>query len=141
MRERSKVIFTKKFKVKLSFILFLCFWPCSFIFDISKTFATLEFVHPMTQKLLNWLKMRKNWKMFNRSIGWRWEKYWKMFDDKYMFTDGQFTLVLWEMDFGSVIELTDSLKKFKQNNRFSMTQFSLEILWISPNVISISSHY
>jgi hypothetical protein len=64
-----------------------------------------------------------------------------MFDDKYMFTDGQFTLVLWEMDFGSVIELTDSLKKFKQNNRFSMTQFSLEILWISPNVISISSHY
>jgi len=51
-----------------------------------------------------------------------------MFDDKYMFTDGQFTLVLWEMDFGSVIELTDSLKKFKQNNRFSMTQFSLEIL-------------
>jgi hypothetical protein len=65
-----------------------------------------------------------------------------MFDDKYMFTDGQFTLVLWEMDFGSLIELTDSIKKIKQNNQFSITQFSLEwkLLvqfsnWLSPNVI------
>jgi hypothetical protein len=36
-----------------------------------------------------------------------------MFDDKYMFTDGQFTLVLWDMDFGSLIGPTDSKKTFK----------------------------
>jgi hypothetical protein len=65
----------------------------------------------MTQKSFNLIKDEKNTKKCSMI--------------KYMFTDGQFNLVLSEMDFGSLIEPIDSKKKFKQNNKFSITWFSL----------------
>jgi hypothetical protein len=41
--------------------------------DAQRTFVTLQFVHPMTLKSLNLAK--------------EWGKYWKVFDDKYVFSD------------------------------------------------------
>ncbi len=62
---------------KLSLILFLlCFLHCSSTFDTQRTFVTLQFTCPMTQKSLNLVKALR--------------KYWKIFDDKYMFGDGWF---------------------------------------------------
>jgi hypothetical protein len=53
------------------------FWnPCYFSFDAQRTFVAPQFAHPMTQKLLN---------LTNAS-----GKYWKVFGDKYMFSDVQF---------------------------------------------------
>jgi hypothetical protein len=52
-------------KSKQSFILFLCFMYCSFIFNVQKTFVALQFVLAMTQKLFNMSKEQgKYWKMF-----------------------------------------------------------------------------
>ncbi len=50
--EKSLELFFQTFESKLSLILFLCFLGCSFTSDAERTFGTLQFVHPMTQKLL-----------------------------------------------------------------------------------------
>jgi hypothetical protein len=46
--------------------------------EAQRTFVALQFKHPVTQKSLNLAK----------KLG----KYWKMFNDKYMFDDGLFYL-------------------------------------------------
>jgi hypothetical protein len=54
-RGGSKAILPKKLKQTIIHPLpsFLCSLRCSFTFDAQKTFVTLKFVHPMTQKSLN----------------------------------------------------------------------------------------
>jgi hypothetical protein len=71
--ERDLELFFQKNWSKLSLTLFLCFLRCSFTSDAERTFIALQFGGAMTQKLLNLVK--------------EWQKYWKMFDDKYMFSD------------------------------------------------------
>jgi hypothetical protein len=67
-------LFFQMFWSKPSLILFLYFFLCcSFMSDAQRTFLTLQFAHSMTQKSLNLIKERG--------------KYWKMFDDMYMFDD------------------------------------------------------
>jgi hypothetical protein len=61
----------KKTWNKVRLILFLYFLGCSFTSDAQRTFVALQFEGPMTQKSLN-------------SVN-EWEKYWKLFDDKYLF--------------------------------------------------------
>jgi hypothetical protein len=43
---------------------------------VKKSFVTLQFVRPMAQKSLNFIK--------------EWGKYWKVFDNIYVFDDKQF---------------------------------------------------
>ncbi len=74
--ERDLVLLFQKIWSKLSLILFLCFLGCSFIFEVERTFVGLQFVCPVTPKLLNLVK--------------EWEKYWKVFDHRYVFSDGGF---------------------------------------------------
>jgi hypothetical protein len=71
--ERDLELFFQKSRSKLSFVLPLCFLSYSFTSDSQRTFVTLQFAHPMTQKSLNLIKER--------------EIYFKTFDDKYMFGD------------------------------------------------------
>jgi hypothetical protein len=53
-----------------------CFLHCSFTSKAPRTFVTLQFAGPMIQKLLNLVK--------------EWGKYWTIFNDKYIFSDGWF---------------------------------------------------
>jgi hypothetical protein len=54
--ERGLELFFQIFWNKLSFILFLCFLHCAFTSDFQRTFAILQFVHPITQQELNLVK-------------------------------------------------------------------------------------
>jgi hypothetical protein len=45
---------------KQSFILFLCFMCCSFIFNVQQTFVALQFVLALTQKLFNMSRNKEN---------------------------------------------------------------------------------
>jgi hypothetical protein len=54
--ESSLELFFQTFESKLSLILFLCFLHCSFTSDTERTFETLQFAHPMTQKSLDLIK-------------------------------------------------------------------------------------
>ncbi len=74
--ERGLELCFQKIWKKLSLILFLCFLHCFFTSKAESTFVTLQFAHPMTQKSLN----------LDKEL----EKYWKVFDDEYVFDDVQF---------------------------------------------------
>jgi hypothetical protein len=54
--ERDLELFFLKIWSKLSLILFFCFLHCSFTSKAQRTFVALQFVCPMTQKLLNLVK-------------------------------------------------------------------------------------
>ncbi len=69
-KERSRAILSKDLKHTITCPL-LCFLHCSFAFDIQRTFVALQFAHPMTQKSLNSVEV--------------WLKYWKVFENRYMF--------------------------------------------------------
>jgi hypothetical protein len=73
--ERDLELYLQKNWSKLSFILFMCFLQCCFTFDTEGTFVAFQLTCSITQKLLNLVN--------------EWEKYFKMFDDKYMLDDGQ----------------------------------------------------
>ncbi len=85
--ERVLDLFSQKIWNELSLILFLCFLESLLLyFDAQRTFVAFQFAHPMTQKSLN---------LANES-----GKYWKVFDDKYMFSDVQFypnTKEMWKV--------------------------------------------
>jgi hypothetical protein len=73
-----ELFFQKKFN-KLPLILFLCvLCVSSFTSDAKRTFVALQFVCPITQNPLNLVK--------------EWGKYWKVFDERYLFGDGWSTL-------------------------------------------------
>jgi hypothetical protein len=73
-QRRVKSYFFKKFETNYhsssSYVFYMLFY-----FWCTKKFAALQFVHPITQNSLNLVKELKI--------------YWKMFNDKYMFDDGQ----------------------------------------------------
>jgi hypothetical protein len=75
-REASKILFFQKNWSKLLLILFLCFLHCSSTSNTQRTFVTLQFAAPTTQKFFNLLK--------------EWGKYWTILTDKYIFSDGRF---------------------------------------------------
>jgi len=76
--KRSSQLFFQNFWSKLSIIMILCFLWFSFISNVQRKFVALQFAWPMTQNLLN----------FDKEL----RKYWKMFDDRYMFMMSNFTL-------------------------------------------------
>jgi hypothetical protein len=76
-REGSRAVFFKKIDTSYHSSSSCVFWnPCSFTFDAQRTFVALLFAHPMTQKSLN---------LANES-----GKFWKVFNDEFMFSDVQF---------------------------------------------------
>jgi hypothetical protein len=56
----------------------VCFMCCSFTCDTERTFVSLQFACPLTQNSFNLVK--------------EWGKYWKVFDDRYLFGDDDCTL-------------------------------------------------
>ncbi len=75
-REGSTAFFLIKIEAKYHTPLFLCLLSCSFTPDAQRTSVALQFAHSMTQNLVNLAK----------ELG----KYWKVFYDRYMFSDGRF---------------------------------------------------
>jgi hypothetical protein len=69
-----ELFFQKKFN-KLPLILFLCVLCVAPLhLMLKRTFVALQFVCPITQNPLNLVK--------------EWGKYWKVFDERYLFGDG-----------------------------------------------------